>query len=720
MTEEAKTQMLRAALWYSRKGWPVFPCHTRNGNGCSCGKADCQSPAKHPRTVNGLRDATTDEEIIKKWWSDWPNANIGLATGSPSGVFFLDVDPRHGGDETLEELENKFGPLPRSIESLTGGGGRHIGFACNGHKIRNSAGKLGPGLDIRADGGYVILSPSVHISGQQYLWEVSSRPNEITPAPPPEWLLKLISEKKSPTLFNSSSKILHGGRNNHLASLAGSMRHRGMSQGAITAALLQENQGKCEPPLNEEEVERIAGSISRYPPAEKALKNDLGVVSEVQVELVRGNQVKLEPVDWVWNGWLASGKMHILAGDIGTGKTTCALALAATITTGGRWPSGDQATKGNVLIWSGEDDPSDTLAPRLVVSGADMERVFFIKDVREGSKKRPFDPAIDMGVLRQSLAEITGGVSFMIVDPIVSAVTGDSNRNAETRRSLQPLVDLAAAEDCALLGITHFSKNTAGRRTTDRVNGSLAFAAMARVVMVAAKSEVKEGDEGPPSRLFLRAKSNIGPDHGGFLYDLRQADLEGHPGISSQSVLWGDPIEGNAREILAEVEEVQGLENGALGEVMTWLQELLLEEGGEVERREIMKAAQAMGFKGRTVHRARAKLGLRVEQSGFGKDKRSLWKLGEFPIRANDTQLCQQNKLARLDLFGTNGGNDPSRQSNDPMVQKALKALSGARVVTPDEFITDNNVEIQKAKEAHVAQTLQAIQGKVGPEVGEL
>ena len=126
----------------------------------------------------------------------------------------------------------------------------------------------------------------------------------------------------------------------------------------------------------------------------------------------------------------------------------------------------------------------------------------------------------------------------MIIDPIVSAILGDSHKNAEVRRGLQPLADLAITMGCALLGITHFSKGTAGRDPVERLTGSLAFGVLARIVFVAVKQQ-KENENGRTVRLFLRAKSNIGKDNGGFEYELEQAELNSHPGIVTSYVLWG-------------------------------------------------------------------------------------------------------------------------------------------------------------------------------------
>ena len=174
----------QAALRYARAGLAVFPLHAALQGRCTCGRPDCGSPGKHPRTSRGLNDATKDEEQVARWWATWPDANVGIATGAVSGVVVLDVDPKNGGDDGLVGLREEYGNLPATRTVVTGGGGAHFYFRHPGEEIRNSAGRLGPGLDVRGDGGYVVAPPSVHVSGSSYEWADS------TPvAAPPDWLV---------------------------------------------------------------------------------------------------------------------------------------------------------------------------------------------------------------------------------------------------------------------------------------------------------------------------------------------------------------------------------------------------------------------------------------------------------------------------------------------------------------------------------------------------
>ncbi len=187
-----EVEPIEAALRYARRGWPVFPCHKRlETSGCSCGDDRCSSPAKHPRTRRGLLDASTHRTVIERWWSMWPQANVAIRTGAGrrgGGLLVLDVDPDHGGEASLHQLASQHGALPTTRTVLTGGGGMHLYFSHPGGTIRNSAGALGSGLDVRGDGGYVIAPPSAHTSGMAYRW-ASVR----TLAPPPGWLIEMLA-----------------------------------------------------------------------------------------------------------------------------------------------------------------------------------------------------------------------------------------------------------------------------------------------------------------------------------------------------------------------------------------------------------------------------------------------------------------------------------------------------------------------------------------------
>ena len=197
MTDREK-QLLDAALYYASLGWSVIPLHSINKDGsCSCGSNACRSKGKHPRTVNGVKDATTNQAMIRAWWSKNPKANVGIAMGKVSGMWCVDVDPRNGGDESILKLQLENDDLPNTRHVITGGGGEHYFFKYD-NNIRN--GKLVEGVDIKSDGGYVVAPPSVHASGANYSVSVNGSQDEVVNAP--QWLLDTYQQSSS-----SSSKF---------------------------------------------------------------------------------------------------------------------------------------------------------------------------------------------------------------------------------------------------------------------------------------------------------------------------------------------------------------------------------------------------------------------------------------------------------------------------------------------------------------------------------
>ena len=236
---------------------------------------------------SGFKDATTNQKQIRPWWTDCPDANIGIPTGSRSGLIALDVDPRSGGDESLTALLAGR-KIPKTAKQLTGGGGQHFFFRDPGG-IR--CGTLGPGLDVKSDGGYVIVAPSVHHSGKRYRWADKGAEALLAPADVPDWLLSEMRSAGHRRTSNTTTdcKIFpEGQRNETLTSLAGTMRQRGMLQESIAAALSVENARRCDPPLSDDEVRRIAQSIGRYQPGDLPMSSPSGWPSPLNEDAFHG------------------------------------------------------------------------------------------------------------------------------------------------------------------------------------------------------------------------------------------------------------------------------------------------------------------------------------------------------------------------------------------------------------------------------------------------
>jgi len=270
-TAAQQQRMVDHAIALAVRGWYVFPLHGLTPTGyCTCGAPDCGDVAKHPRYAvgsieHGLLDATTDRGIVEQWFARWPHGNVGVATG-PSGLAVIDVDVKHHGLAAWETL-NRDLELPPTLESRTGSGGLHVFYKVAPGTVASSRGSLPIGIDVKAGGGYVVVPPSLHASGRRYQW-LAKRDIVSLPAA----LRRLIQSRPTSAAngeseANDGETIGNGNRNRTLTSYAGTMRRRGMSERAITAALLVENEDRCQEPLSADEVRCIARSVARYPPA---------------------------------------------------------------------------------------------------------------------------------------------------------------------------------------------------------------------------------------------------------------------------------------------------------------------------------------------------------------------------------------------------------------------------------------------------------------------
>lgn len=349
-------------------------------------------------------------------------------------------------------------------------------------------------------------------------------------------------------------------------------------------------------------------------------KVEIGSSSSWRAKLTPASQIKPVSIKWLWPQWIALGKLTILAGAGGAGKTTMALSLAATLTNGGLWPDDTKnPKKGNVIIWSSEDDHADTLLPRLIAAGANLDRVHLVEGrTNQQGESEPFDPASDLDILRTA-AELIGGVSLLILDPVVNLIKGDMHKANDVRRGLQGVVDFAEEMECAVLGISHFSKGSAGASAADRVIGSQAFSALARTVLVAGKQDNSE------TRVLARAKSNIADDQGGCSYSIDLCHIETDDGhmIQTTKTLWGDYLEGSASEILSTIE---ARSNSSADEDPTEALKAVL-QAGKMASQEANKTMTASGYTTKQTRTAREKLKVVVTREGFGKDLKSYWEL---------------------------------------------------------------------------------------------
>lgn len=331
---------------------------------------------------------------------------------------------------------------------------------------------------------------------------------------------------------------------------------------------------------------------------------------ESNISYCRLSEVKAEPIKWLWKNRIARGKITILAGDPGLGKSQLTACMAGVVTNGGAWPvDNEPCPKGNVVFLSAEDDASDTIRPRLEAVGADLNKVFLINAVKNydpehENSERSFDLKRDIKNLETFLREI-GGTVLLIIDPISAYLGGtDSHKNADIRALLAPLSDLAAKHKIAVIGVTHLNKSQS-RQALQRVTGSLAFVAAARGAFVVAKDQNE-----PDRRLLLPIKNNIGDDRTGFGFSIESVTLSG--GISTSKIVFEpDLVMESADDVLNFGNNLQ--DRGALGEAKEFLQHVCIIG---CTAQQVKEQAEEAGISYATLKRAKKELGIKSKKGG--------------------------------------------------------------------------------------------------------
>ncbi|NYF80574.1 AAA family ATPase [Granulicella arctica] len=639
-----------AAVALAHQGFRIFPC---NADKTPKGPWASIEP-RSPFAISGVWKA-----------DDLPGFPIGK-----HGMIVIDCDCKPDGPDgvaAFDDLCSREG-IDRSEAFVvtTPSGGLHFYFRTE-TPYGNSSGSLPPGIDVRGKGGYVIAPGAVLPDGRTYRHDHGSwdtipalpealasylkpkdgltLPDAVADAPEATGEVLPIPTERDRTYAERAledevtklSALGHGSRRNAalndacfvMGTLAGNgsidpqhvgeqllraseinghAAKHGFDQTVATIQSgIRAGLAKPRPLLSDAPDIPIDGLLN----AAKVSNRDAAIKPSVKrsVSLLQGSEIQETPITWLWDGYLPQGKLTLLAGAGGTGKSTLAFSITATITTAGLWPDGTRCNQaGNVLIWSSEDDPADTIKPRLMAVNADPTRYGIISGtIDEHGIRDAFDAGRDMDSLREAVKSI-GGIKLLIIDPIVTAVTGDMHKANDVRRSLQAIVDFAAEMNCAVIGITHFAKNTGGRNSAERVIGSQAFAALARMVLVAAKEE--ESDR----RVFTRAKSNNSVDTGGFAYTIEALSL--HRGIIATRVVWGEALEGSSRSILADVESEETEESSQMSKAQSYLLEAL--KHGPVPSKELMEHAREIhGISPKTCRRAKDELRIQARKAGM-------------------------------------------------------------------------------------------------------
>jgi hypothetical protein len=516
------------ALNYAQRGWPVIPLYWVEDGVCSCSEPKCTHPGKHPLTVHGVNDATVDVRAISAWWQECPDANIGIATGAASGIVVLDVDPRNGGDKSLGELEESHGSLPDGPRVQTGGGGEHMYFALQGGTIRSKLGLL-PGLDLLGDGRYVVAVGSNHASGKTYIWQHGKTPTKVPLPVMPDWLHKLASNNTQaprPQIQTDVVAIPQYQRNTTLTSLAGTMRHRGMHQISIEAALLKENRLRCKPPLDDGEVSGIAASVGRYSPGDAITS----VAARPERVLVFHNGAEIatavpEEIPWVVEPFIAVGAITDLSGKVKlAGKTTLALDMVRSVTQGTNFLDW-KTVKGPVVYLT--EQPKVTFREAMKRAGLLGQKHFHML-----FRSEAFGVSWPE-VVREAVRECeASGSKFLVTDTLpqfAGLVRDAENDSGAALAAIEPL-QIAAARGIAVLTISHDRKG--GGAPGDARRGSSAYGGAVDVLCALRRTE----GNGPRNRRLLISVSRFDSTPEELLIELREDGYHslGEPGEAAK------------------------------------------------------------------------------------------------------------------------------------------------------------------------------------------
>jgi energy-coupling factor transporter ATP-binding protein EcfA2 len=330
--------------------------------------------------------------------------------------------------------------------------------------------------------------------------------------------------------------------------------------------------------------------------------------------------VAAQPVRWLWPGRIACGKVSLIVGNPGLGKSQLCASLAAIVSTGGAWPdSRTRAERGEIVFISAEDDAADTLRPRLEAAGADLTSGHVIDGVLAGydgngrAAGRQFCLDGDLTALGGFLEE-RRAVRAVIVDPVTAYLGGatDSHKNADVRALLAPLSELAGQHGVAIIGVTHLSKSGASAALM-RVSGSLAFVAAARAAWLVAADPEDKG-----RRLFLPLKNNLGPDGSGLAFGIEPATVNSPAGpIQTSRVVWhAGPVSQTADDVLAAAARPDSGGGAAVQEACGWLADQLA--GGPMRQRDVETGSKAAGIATRTLRRAADRLTVTKTKQGLG------------------------------------------------------------------------------------------------------
>jgi hypothetical protein len=596
---EVATMMafLHEALGLAAQNLYVLPVHyVRDDGSCSCADPNCEHMGKHPDTAHGFKDATTDAKRIELWDRRSPQSNLGIATG-PSRLVVIDADCKNG-TPGLEEWARLVAELGGELEDTamvrTQSGGLHVLYRAGQYEIPSSAGTLAPGIDVRAEGGFIVAPPSVGELGR-YEWIEGHGLDRLHDLPS-ALAERLVGRAPRPSEPDTGLVLIpKGKRNAALTRLAGAMRRPGMQEDEILAALRLVNANRCSPPLADQEVVRIVTSVSAYEP-------ETGSASAGgQALLTCLEDVEPEQVEFLWEARIVKAKLNMLFGEPGLGKSFLSLDCAARVSQGLPWPDGGSAPLGTVILLTAEDGLADTIRPRLDTLGADPARIHALTAVKRKGEghEATFSLLDDLAILEAAVIRLEA--SLVIIDPLNAYLAKvDSHRAAEVRGALAPIAAMAERTGVTFLVVHHTNKGGDGR-ALNRATGSGDFVAAPRSVLLVAPDPEDES-----RRCLVSAKLNLARKPPGLGFSI----------VDGGIVFDDKPVTQDANQLLASVPRTDE-ESGRFEEAKAWLLNCL-DDNSEHPQTEVKAEARAAGIKDRTLSRAKQALQVKSYKHGMG------------------------------------------------------------------------------------------------------
>jgi hypothetical protein len=655
MTAGALGRLHAAALWYASKlGWHVFPC---------------VPGSKRPLTEHGLLAAVNTPEQITALWARDPNANIGVALG-PSRLAAVDVDrhrPDEDGFETLAALEAEHGKLPETVEALTAGGGRHVLLRQPpGVELRKAV--LGPGLELLATGQYVVVAPSALTNGATYMWELAHRPDEMELAEAPAWLVAFATADTRPyeradftgswllSAFRAAGWVIRAIDDTRTAVRCPWGRAHTTESSASATVLFAPSKGHslgwfhcshahcarrtldavrrslpeyARRAANEEYP--ATGPRSRHSAngAERANDRDTSHGDRGKEYGRKASSIPTRNVSFIWRPRIARGRLALIEGDPDVGKSLVALDIAARVTTERPMPLCDSAdlAASHVIYLTSEDDPADTVVPRLRAAGADLDRVTIVT-----FEQFPSFPH-KTSELRAAIVE-TGAV-LVVIDALSDAidVKADEFKQKDIRRALAALGALARETSAAVIGIRHWTKGVQAN-AKHRGGGSIAYTAIARSVWALGHDPTDASGE---RFVFARVRCAHAPkrDTTSLSYTVTAAPIALDDGGTTYAphTVWGDTCDVSADDLNAASALRRGWsdDGGKRDQATTWLRNTL--SAGARWARDVEADAKRDGVSRATLYRARDEVGVHSERPPEGDKGDVAWSLPESADR---------------------------------------------------------------------------------------